>query len=284
MCRGRDQREVNVDSKANQPFLAVLGGSCHGLMVPIDGPTIILGRDENGDVVVDDPTVSRKHAEILPADGGCRLRDLGSKNGTFVNRRNIRAAEHRLNDGDEIRLGSSHVAVVFRDFSKSLRGVNSRKPDSDRRTVGGLLGVARADEDNRTTESVIRARYGPVGAGVPEIPGGFSQDEVYGGTIRLKVVAEDNSPYLRRWVEELRRRPQLGLLQVVSNTQRDADILLAIWEPLPLMQTLAEMEGVSQVSQIEHDPGVDSLGEDLGRTEGRERVVMVRLSAEPRWS
>jgi DNA-binding winged helix-turn-helix (wHTH) protein len=68
----------------------------------------ILGRDETG-IQIDSPTVSRRHARIVIANGEAVIDDLGSKNGTFVCGKQI-STEVRLTDGDELRTGS----VVFR--------------------------------------------------------------------------------------------------------------------------------------------------------------------------
>jgi ABC transport system ATP-binding/permease protein len=71
-----------------------------------DGTTI--GRLPGTDVVVDDPSMSRRHAEIVFADGQLIVRDLGSSNGTFVN--DLPAVEQPLDDGDIVTFGS----VAFR--------------------------------------------------------------------------------------------------------------------------------------------------------------------------
>lgn len=67
-------------------------------------PAVVLGR-VNGiaDIVVDDEAASRYHACITHRDGKFLLIDMGSTNGTFVNRRPI--AQHELEPGDKIRIG-----------------------------------------------------------------------------------------------------------------------------------------------------------------------------------
>ncbi len=49
------------------------------------GVTLVVGRAVNSDVPIYDPTISRQHAQISAEDGGLRVRDLGSSNGTFLN-------------------------------------------------------------------------------------------------------------------------------------------------------------------------------------------------------
>src|SRR5687768_4774460 len=73
-----------------------------------DGPPLVVGRALNSDIPVFDPTISRRHAELSVEDGGVRLRDLGSSNGTFVN--GARVENARVTPGDVISFGK----VAFR--------------------------------------------------------------------------------------------------------------------------------------------------------------------------
>ncbi len=75
------------------------------------GPTgATLGRSRQCDVVLNDPNVSRQHAEIRPRGGSWVLSDLGSTNGSCLNGRRIEGPEV-LKRGDEIELGTS--ALTF---------------------------------------------------------------------------------------------------------------------------------------------------------------------------
>ncbi|MGH2804437.1 MAG: FHA domain-containing protein, partial [Thermoleophilaceae bacterium] len=64
-----------------------------------------VGR-EGCDITLGDPDVSRRHAEIRLEDDGVSIEDLGSTNGTYVNGERI-GAPRRLQDGDEVKLGST---------------------------------------------------------------------------------------------------------------------------------------------------------------------------------
>jgi hypothetical protein len=68
----------------------------------------VVGRSRDCDVVVDDPNVSRRHAEVLPAGGAWVVRDLGSTNGVKVNGRRI-SGDQPLMPGDTIELGTTRV-------------------------------------------------------------------------------------------------------------------------------------------------------------------------------
>jgi len=73
------------------------------------GPAgVTLGRSRQCDVVLDDPNVSREHAEIRPRGGSWVLTDLGSTNGSCLNGRRIESPEV-IKTGDEIELGTSVI-------------------------------------------------------------------------------------------------------------------------------------------------------------------------------
>ena len=69
------------------------------------GGRIVIGRSSACELVVDDDTVSRRHAVLELRDGAWRLVDLGSSNGTWVNGR--RAADVEVWPGDELQLGAA---------------------------------------------------------------------------------------------------------------------------------------------------------------------------------
>jgi hypothetical protein len=74
------------------------------------GPhTIALGRLPDCDITLNDPNVSRRHAEIRPYGEGFVLIDLNSTNGSKVN--GVRVMQHELADGDELTFGS--ITLVF---------------------------------------------------------------------------------------------------------------------------------------------------------------------------
>jgi hypothetical protein len=68
----------------------------------------VMGRSRECDVVLDDPNVSRQHAEVRPSGGSWIVNDLGSTNGIKVNGRRVRGPQS-LKPGDVIELGTSRV-------------------------------------------------------------------------------------------------------------------------------------------------------------------------------
>ncbi len=78
-----------------------------GRRLPLAEEPALIGRLPGCRVPVDDPKVSRRHAEVRPDPDGYVLRDLGSLNGTTVN--GVTVKEQLLDDGDEIGVGSAII-------------------------------------------------------------------------------------------------------------------------------------------------------------------------------
>lgn len=74
------------------------------------GQATVVGRAATSDAPVYDPTVSRQHAELTLQDGGVKVRDLGSSNGTFVN--GTRIAESVAQNGDVVTFGKVAFKVI----------------------------------------------------------------------------------------------------------------------------------------------------------------------------
>jgi DNA-binding winged helix-turn-helix (wHTH) protein len=89
----------------------------------------IVGRDVDAIVRIDDPTVSRHHARILVAGGAVTVEDLGSKNGSFLDGKRLRAAR-RVKSGSILKFGS--VPLTFRTFSPD-ESTESARPDGAHR-------------------------------------------------------------------------------------------------------------------------------------------------------
>ena len=68
----------------------------------------VIGRSRGCDIVLEDPGVSRRHAEIRPADDGWMIRDLGSTNGVYLNRSPIDGPTE-LRSGDHVELGETEI-------------------------------------------------------------------------------------------------------------------------------------------------------------------------------
>ncbi|WP_288831736.1 oxoglutarate dehydrogenase inhibitor Odhl [uncultured Corynebacterium sp.] len=95
-------------------LLVVKRGPNAGSRFLLDQDTTTAGRHPEADIFLDDVTVSRRHAEFRRNDGSFEVVDVGSLNGTYVNRepRNSQA----LSNGDEIQIGK--FRLVFLTDSK----------------------------------------------------------------------------------------------------------------------------------------------------------------------
>jgi hypothetical protein len=79
---------------------------------PVNGPRATIGRGLDNDVVLEDASVSRHHAEVVRESGRTEIRDLGSRNGTWVNARRITVSA--VHPGDQVAFGAVQVEVVRR--------------------------------------------------------------------------------------------------------------------------------------------------------------------------
>jgi pSer/pThr/pTyr-binding forkhead associated (FHA) protein len=84
--------------------LLVKRGPGAGSRFLLDTEITSAGRHPESDIFLDDVTVSRRHAEVFHTPSGYVVRDVGSLNGTYVNRERIEA-EVPLADGDELQIG-----------------------------------------------------------------------------------------------------------------------------------------------------------------------------------
>ncbi|MFT4126451.1 MAG: FHA domain-containing protein [Gordonia sp. (in: high G+C Gram-positive bacteria)] len=84
-------------------LLVVKRGPNAGSRFLLDQPTTSAGRHPDSDIFLDDVTVSRRHAEFRQGDSDFQVVDVGSLNGTYVNREPVDTAT--LSNGDEVQIG-----------------------------------------------------------------------------------------------------------------------------------------------------------------------------------
>ncbi|HWS28333.1 MAG TPA: SpoIIE family protein phosphatase [Xanthomonadales bacterium] len=100
-------------------FLSLLSGSHKGRVMKVEREGVI-GRDPAVEYSIDDPTVSRRHAELIRSAEGWRLRDLGSANGTEINGARL-IGDKALREGDVIGVG--RVTMVYNtQLAGTVRG------------------------------------------------------------------------------------------------------------------------------------------------------------------
>ena len=88
------------------------GGGRAGEVFELAGERLTIGRSPDAEVFLDDVTVSRNHALLVRRRDGLYIDDLGSLNGTYVNRHRIES--HRLTNGDELQVGKYKLTYLER--------------------------------------------------------------------------------------------------------------------------------------------------------------------------
>ena len=86
------------------------GGGRVGESFPLEAERTTIGRRPDAEIFLDDVTVSRDHALLVKRADGFHLDDLGSLNGTYVNRGRIES--HKLEDGDELQVGKYKLTFL----------------------------------------------------------------------------------------------------------------------------------------------------------------------------
>jgi FHA domain/zinc-ribbon domain len=104
--------QVLAAAELRGPALVVrAGGGRAGESFEAAGPKTLVGRSPDCDVFLDDVTVSRRHAEIVRENDDYVIRDLGSLNGTFVNRQRIESSV--LSADDEVQIGKYRMTFLL---------------------------------------------------------------------------------------------------------------------------------------------------------------------------
>lgn len=107
--------DVQVDLSelpADSGVLIVRSGSQAGATFTLRDPLTRLGRHPDSEIILDDITVSRRHADVERTADGYVARDAGSLNGTYVNQQRIDEAP--LRQGDELQVGKFRLVFFER--------------------------------------------------------------------------------------------------------------------------------------------------------------------------
>ena len=94
--------------RGRRPFsvLAVVGGAMRGSTAPLKESGVLLGRNPECTLVIDDDYASGRHARVYAEGGSWFVEDLGSTNGTFVDGRRI-TDPTPLKEGTQLRIGTT---------------------------------------------------------------------------------------------------------------------------------------------------------------------------------
>ncbi len=160
-------------------------------LIPWSG-TFTVGRGDENDLVLPDGRVSRQHARVWQTDDICLIEDLGSANGTFLERGHdvVRVAAPRpLQPGDAIRIGSARL--VFEGDPPPVGPVPLERGETPRK-------LSSPTEAGPPTLGFGETRIGrvvPLMGGVPPEASGVTSDE---GALTL--------PAAKRRIAEFERR------------------------------------------------------------------------------
>ncbi|MGA8850223.1 MAG: FHA domain-containing protein [Aeromicrobium sp.] len=102
---------------AGSAMLLVQRGPDAGARFLLDSASVTVGRHPSSDIFLDDISVSRRHATFNRGETGYAVTDLGSLNGTYVNRDRI-DAEVVLSGGDEVQIGKYRL-IFFAGATKA---------------------------------------------------------------------------------------------------------------------------------------------------------------------
>jgi len=110
-----DKQQLDIEAIRLIGAFLIINGKRH---ITLDKQIVSIGRQLQNDIVLDEPSVSRQHAQIRWRFGRFTLNDLGSSAGTFVNREQIQ--EIVLQAGDVILLGNAALIYGEDTFDKNV--------------------------------------------------------------------------------------------------------------------------------------------------------------------
>ena len=109
---GPDELDSPPETPTGPALVVRSGGGRAGESFESIGAAALIGRSPECDVFLDDVTVSRRHAELVQEGDTYTIRDLGSLNGTFVNKHRIESSV--LEDDDEVQIGKYRMTFLLR--------------------------------------------------------------------------------------------------------------------------------------------------------------------------
>jgi pSer/pThr/pTyr-binding forkhead associated (FHA) protein len=107
-----EEAATGVEGVEGPALVVRSGGGRAGEVFSLQRERTTVGRSPDCDIFLDDVTVSRRHAVISEQDGRFAIEDLGSLNGTFLNRSRIEQAQ--LSDDDEVQIGKYRLVFLAR--------------------------------------------------------------------------------------------------------------------------------------------------------------------------
>ena len=114
-----------------------------GRRIPVLDGGLTIGRRSSNDVIIETELCSRHHARIDAANGGFRIVDLGSQNGTYLNGERLMGAGRLLKDGDTIRIGGQQLNFLIGEETRFGAPVETAGAAEMVRLSGDRLSIGR---------------------------------------------------------------------------------------------------------------------------------------------
>jgi pSer/pThr/pTyr-binding forkhead associated (FHA) protein len=150
--------------------LVVASGSKAGQVIPVAGPKFIIGRADDCHLKPRSELISRYHCAVISEDGYVAIRDLGSKNGIYLNGERV-SMEHELKNGDKLGVGPLeffvHLTIDVKGQKKpkveSISDAVTRtveiqsettKPDEKEAEIADWLLAAGESEQDQDTKTI----------------------------------------------------------------------------------------------------------------------------------
>ncbi|MDR1268259.1 MAG: FHA domain-containing protein [Planctomycetaceae bacterium] len=150
--------------------LVVASGSKAGQVIPVAGPKFIIGRADDCHLKPRSELISRYHCAVISEEGYVAIRDLGSKNGIYLNGERV-SMEHELKNGDKLGIGPLeffvHLTIDVKGQKKpkveSISDAVTRtveiqsettKPDEKEAEIADWLLAAGESEQDQDTKTI----------------------------------------------------------------------------------------------------------------------------------
>lgn len=135
--------------------LKVLKGTDSGRVVPLEGDRTIFGRHPSCHILLDDGSISRQHAQIVESHGAFFIEDLRSRNGTYVNEKQVHKAQQLVN-GDIVRLCEFLFSFNEGGSSSDIKLSPELRKRAEAAPNGGTMGTlpdlsAIVDDNDRSS-------------------------------------------------------------------------------------------------------------------------------------
>ena len=121
--------------RAGGPYISVTENNRETQRRALDKP-LIVGRNLDCDLVLEEPILSRRHCKLEPtSNGGWAVADLGSRNGTFLNAVRVKDRQP-LKDGDIVTVGRAHIQFHASGYVSPREAPTPMPRDPNNETIG----------------------------------------------------------------------------------------------------------------------------------------------------